>query len=193
MTLAISLAILLAISPNIFLGGQGTQISEISHDDLSESQIAAIITLEPATISGEIARGATVIRDVSQTDDGSLVIAGTFVNSVSFGNFSLTSNGSRDIFIGELDIEGVWLWVASGGGVGQDDVVDLTILEDHIQLVGLGHGSLSFGDKTAVMTLKYGQDAWWAEISHSGDWSETWRIDPIFLPQTDASIWCGFR
>jgi hypothetical protein len=191
--IVILLAFILAISPNILLSKQIEQISDITREDLTEQQIEAIRSLNPATTPGELANGATAIRDVAQRDNGGIIIAGSFINSIELGDKIINSSGSRDIFIGEISVTGEWIWTENAGGTGVDDVVDINIIEDNIQLVGWGHGELIFGENNATMTSQYGQDAWQAEISNEGIWDGAWRIDPILLPQSESTLWCGFR
>ncbi|MBC8437873.1 MAG: hypothetical protein H8D82_01235 [Euryarchaeota archaeon] len=189
----IALAFILAISPSILLADQGPQVSDVSKDDLSKQQIEAIIELQPAVTSADVSNGATALRDVVLMDDGSILVAGSFVDEIRIANNSLNSYGSRDIFVGQLAITGEWTWVTSGGGSGIDEVVSLEVLPDHIEVVGWGFGNLSFGNQSASMTTTYGQDAWRSDLTSTGDWSGSWRIDPILLPQSSSSLWCGFR
>ena len=189
----ISLAFILAISPSILLADQGPQVSDVSRDDLTEQQIEAIINLQPAVTSADVSNGATALRDVELMEDGSILVAGSFVDGITLANSTLASAGSRDIFIGILAPTGEWMWITSGGGSGIDDVVSIEILPDHIKVVGWGFGNLTFGNQTAKMTTQYGQDAWRADLSVQGDWLGGWRIDPILLPQSASSLWCGFR
>lgn len=191
--IVVALAFVLAVSPSILLADQGPQVSDVSREDLTIEQIEAIVSLEPATTPTDISNGATALRDVALNDDGSIIVAGSFVGEIVISNQTFVSQGSRDIFVGLLNTTGEWVWVNSGGGSGIDDVVDLTIYPDHVQLVGWGFGNLTFGTESANMTTSYGQDAWRGDLSDSGDWSGAWRIDPILLPQTDSSLWCGFR
>ncbi len=191
--IVIALAFVLAISPNIFLEGQNDSVSSITREDITTAQLNAIVDLSPATMPSDVANGATAIRDISQAESGELIISGSFEDEVEFGDFKLISKGSRDIYIGLLGIDGNWSWIISGGGVGFDDVVDIELGDNSIQVVGWGHGNLSFGDREVRMLSKYGKDAWQTDISLTGELNAAWRIDPILLPQMGSSLWCGFR
>lgn len=49
---------------------------------------------------------------------GNSYITGSFDNDATFGDSTLISNGSYDIFVSKLDTYGNWLWVKQAGGSG---------------------------------------------------------------------------
>lgn len=189
----ILLAFFLAISPTILLAGTDAPVSDVSRSDLTDGQLQSIVALEPATTPRDVAAGSIAIRDVVLTDEGSLLVAGSFVNSISLGEEIHTSHGSRDVFIAELTASGVWLWSAVGGGSGADEVSSISVDADGVHALGVGHGNLTFGDHNEMMSSKYGQNSWQADLTHHGEWLGLTKIDSILLPEDSSTLWCGFR
>jgi PKD repeat protein len=58
-------------------------------------------------------RGLVITND----NDGNIVIAGIFSGVLNFGSTSVTSYGSKDIFIAKFDTNGILLWLKNAGGV----------------------------------------------------------------------------
>ncbi|MCK4653794.1 MAG: SBBP repeat-containing protein [Candidatus Cloacimonetes bacterium] len=53
-------------------------------------------------------------------DNGNSYVTGSFSGTATFGSYSLTSSGQRDIFIAKMDTNGNWLWATKAGGVSED-------------------------------------------------------------------------
>lgn len=189
----ILLAIFLALSPTILLSGTESPVTDVSRSDLHKGQLAAIVALEPATTPSDVAAGHLAIRDVIMTPSGNLLVAGSFVDTLSLGDDNHTSRGLRDIFVAELETSGVWLWSATGGGSGGDDVIALMVDDEGFHVLGRGYGNLTFGGHSAEMSGSYGQNSWQADLTHAGEWLAVSKIDPILLPEVSSSLWCGFR
>ena len=64
--------------------------------------------------------GAEEGKSIVSDDLGNTHITGYFEGSSAFGNITLTSSGSRDIFAGKYDYKGDILWVKSFGGAQGD-------------------------------------------------------------------------
>jgi len=83
-----------------------------------------------------------------ETDNyGNIVCTGRFETSASFGDTTIVSAGSEDIFIAKYDSNGDMLWVHQAGGTGIDrghgiDIDDL----DNIITTGRFEFSASIGD-----------------------------------------------
>ncbi len=58
---------------------------------------------------------------------GNCYVTGIFMYTATFGSYSLTSNGSKDIFVAKMDENGNWLWVTQAGGIGWDGGFGITI------------------------------------------------------------------
>jgi len=54
------------------------------------------------------------------TYNNEVYIYGGFVNTLSLGANTLTSNGSEDVFVAKLDTSGNFIWAKSGGSLGKE-------------------------------------------------------------------------
>lgn len=89
---------------------------------------------------------------VSPTSNGNIYVVGAFQNTVDFDpgteEANLKSNGSYDMFLLCLDYNGIYIWVKSIGGPGQDFgtslAIDPTGDMDIVLLGGFG-GTVDFG------------------------------------------------
>lgn len=57
---------------------------------------------------------------VSTDSSGNVFVTGVFTGTANFGGTSLTSSGSKDIFIAKYDTAGNFLWARKAGGTGTD-------------------------------------------------------------------------
>ena len=64
--------------------------------------------------------GTSYPQSVSVDPLGNVVMAGTFINQVSFGNIILSGSGSYDIFICKFNPSGEVTWAVQAGGGGDD-------------------------------------------------------------------------
>jgi hypothetical protein len=83
--------------------------------------------------------------------DGSAVVTGNFVNTVSFdGSTSLTSAGNSDIFVLSLDADGSTAWAKAFGGTGGDYGHTVAVRADGSAVVtGSFQNTVSFGGSTS--------------------------------------------
>lgn len=93
---------------------------------LSSSGLSDIFVLK-ANPNGQIlwavkAGGTADERGTSIAVDGSgnVYVTGHFQGTANFGVSSVTSNGSKDMFVAKYNTAGVLQWVNSGGGTGED-------------------------------------------------------------------------
>lgn len=78
---------------------------------------------------------------------GNSHVTGNYFNSVTFGNITLSSAGSADIFVARLSASGDWLDATSGAGTGDDISPCIgTDSSGNIYLAGYFEDTLSFGD-----------------------------------------------
>ncbi|NQV17955.1 MAG: SBBP repeat-containing protein [Armatimonadetes bacterium] len=54
-------------------------------------------------------------------------VTGNFMYTATFGSYSLTSNGSEDIFVAKMDAVGNWLWATQAGAGSDDSGYEITI------------------------------------------------------------------
>ena len=105
---------------------------------------------------------------VSALSDGSAIVAGSFVNSVSFGSVPLTSAGLEDAFVAKVSATGAWQWAIRGGGSGADRAYAASVLADGSALAtGSFGGTATFGGATLV-TVNGG--AFVGKTSSAGTW-----------------------
>ncbi|MEK6476039.1 SBBP repeat-containing protein [Catalinimonas sp. 4WD22] len=64
--------------------------------------------------------GSDVGYDVVADNLGNSFVTGVFSNSATFGEYSLTSTGNRDIFLAKLDTTGTVKWVLQAGSTFDD-------------------------------------------------------------------------
>ena len=54
-------------------------------------------------------------ESITIEESGNRYITGRFYGTATFGNYSLTSNGNRNIFVAKLDAGGNYLWATKTG------------------------------------------------------------------------------
>ena len=95
--------------------------------------------------------GDEIIYSINIDDNEYIYFTGVFTNNTNIGGYSLTNNGSKDIFIGKLNSLGNILWVSSAGGTsvdyGRDIVSDFS---GNCFVVGYFGNAAYFGNQTIV-------------------------------------------
>ncbi|MCX6189400.1 MAG: T9SS type A sorting domain-containing protein [Bacteroidetes bacterium] len=64
--------------------------------------------------------GNEVCAGIATTPNGDSYVTGWFTGTAKFGNSTLVSNGSYDMFVARYNAAGSLLWVRSGGGMSDD-------------------------------------------------------------------------
>jgi hypothetical protein len=121
-----------------------------------------------ATQSVVLNNGASAAETeaISTLADGSAIVTGLFVGTVAFGSTSLTSAGSRDIFIAKVDASGAYVWATRVGSTGFDAGYGVSTLADGSAIVtGQFAGTVVFG--TTSLTAS-GRDVFVAKVNSSG-------------------------
>ena len=102
-----------------------------------------------------------------------LYITGTFRGSATFGNTTLVSQGSNDIFIAKLSTNGTWQWAVRGGGDSYDYTDNVAVDENgSISITGFFQDSATFGNTTLIS--QGGNDIFIAKLSTNGTWQ--WAV-----------------
>ncbi|GAF70503.1 unnamed protein product, partial [marine sediment metagenome] len=96
---------------------------------------------------------------VSVDINGNTYITGYFKGTVDFGSYSLTSQGSFDVFIAKLNSNGDWQWAKRAGGTGSDR-------GDSISVDGNGNIYITGGFDNTL-------DVFIAKLDTNGDWQWT--------------------
>jgi hypothetical protein len=96
-------------------------------------------------------------------NSGNSYITGYFTNTTTFGTHSVTSNGSRDIFVAKYDNNGVAQWAHSAGGVSDD--YGIGVCTDNLgnayvtgyfrNTINFGSGSISSVGADDMFLVKY--------------------------------------
>lgn len=111
------------------------------------------------------AAGYSIATDSS----GNSHVTGVFEATSSFGDTTLNSRGSNDIFIARLDGNGDWLWTKQAGGTNTDYAQAIaTDSSGNSYLTGYFRGTASFG--TTPLTCTGDTDIFIAKLNISGDW-----------------------
>ncbi len=181
-----ALAILLAMSPMILLGG-GSESAGVTSADLTLEQISTLESLDLARNPSESREGKTTISDVVLIE-GSLHIAGTW-ESASPGFENQTNRGGRDGFIATVDeignfqIEGVF------GSSGDDSILDLE--SDGVVFIVRGFTSGDIEYHSGSLTSESRVEAYEGRMV-DGEWIGFWHIDSELIESMEERIWCGF-
>src|SRR5690606_31379867 len=81
--------------------------------------------------------------------EGKLYHTGFFNNSMDFGSFVTTSNGSSDVYVARNDSIGQPEWVFSGGSSGPDRGLDIAVMFDGTSIItGFHSHNADFGGNT---------------------------------------------
>jgi Ca2+-binding RTX toxin-like protein len=107
---------------------------------------------------------------IASLTDGSIAISGKFQGSASFGNTTLVSNGSDDIFVAKLDANGNFVWARqAGGSLDLDRGYGVTPGPlGSIKVVGSFQGKSFFGQ--SQITSIGAEDGFLASIDSFGNW-----------------------
>lgn len=114
--------------------------------------------------------------------DGSVIVAGWFVGSINLGVgepglTSVTAVGHRDVFVAHYLADGTFDWVATGGGVFDEQPVSITALAD--------------GSSTALGTIEWDQSGHDA-VFGAGEPGETHIVSSDLPPGTTTSFAAHF-
>lgn len=105
--------------------------------------------------------------DVALDKAGNVYLTGFFKRSITFGDTTLKSNGSKDGFVAKLDTAGEVKWAKKFGGTSDDESLGISVDEaDNIYLTGSFEDKITFGDTT--LTSAGGKDAFIAKLDKMG-------------------------
>jgi len=105
--------------------------------------------------------------DIAVDDGGNITIAGYFYNTATFGSYSLSSQGSYDIFVARLDPDGNWQWATRAGGSSQDYAYGVAMDEaGNSYITGAYYSTGYFGSYT--LSAYSSDEAFIAALNPSG-------------------------
>lgn len=101
--------------------------------------------------------------------NGNCIISGSFNESITIGDTTLTAMAMTDIVIAKFDNNGNFLWAEHGAGGGIDFATDVaTDAFGNIYITGRSNGNITFGDSTMAAAGGL-MDAIVAKYSSNGD------------------------
>jgi hypothetical protein len=107
---------------------------------------------------------------ISCDNSGSIYITGSFRATANFGEYSVTSFASSDIFVAKIDNNGNWLWVSSAGGNNMDMGDKITLDEfGNAYLTGKFFSSVAFFGNFSIPHTGF-WDIFVAKINPNGIW-----------------------
>ena len=116
-----------------------------------------------STIYHHPAQELTGFNHVAEDNNGNTVAAGSFVNALSLGNFTLNTGGTSTGFIGKYNpINSSWLWARQieliHGTQGSSSSIEDLIVDNagNVYITGNYHGNVKFGN-TTLSSTKSGQ------------------------------------
>jgi len=113
------------------------------------------------------------IQGIAVDSSGNAYITGFFEDTVSFGDSSLTSGGSYDVFVVKISSSGSWLWAESAGGSSYDHGRGIAVVSSgNAYITGSFYGTASFGSTS--LTSGDNGDVFVAKLSGNGSWS--WAV-----------------
>ena len=116
---------------------------------------------------------ADVSNGIAVDSSGNAYVTGGFQGTAAFGSISLTSDGSRDIFIAKLSSSGSWQWAVRAGGSSAEGPNGMAIdSSGNAYITGIFTGTTTFGNTSLMSSGFY--DIFIAKLSSSG--SSEWAV-----------------
>jgi len=108
-------------------------------------------------------------RGITIDNTGNTYITGCFDGLVTFGSYSLISDGGKDIFVAKMDSNGSWKWATKAGGSSFDGGWGVTIDDDrNIYVTGFFRETATFGSYS--ITSDGDSDIFVAKMDSNGSW-----------------------
>lgn len=123
---------------------------------------------------------------ISARHDGGVLVAGTFRNTITVAQDTLTSRGFKDVFVTALDAEGLTLWTKHLGGKQQDTVQG--IVEDANRIVTVAgdfQNEMTLPDESTLLSAG-GTDVYIARFDRSGDFQRATSFGGQYTDQLFA-------
>lgn len=107
--------------------------------------------------------------DIALDSSGNSYVTGRYYNTGTFGSFKATAKGSEDIFVGKVDKNGAWQWVASAGGSRSDYGYGVEVdSSGNVYTTGYFYGSVNFGSTSFSIGNQF--DIFVAKLNSTGAW-----------------------
>ncbi len=106
---------------------------------------------------------------VAADPTGNTYITGLFTGTATFGDTTLISQGSYDVFVAKLSANGSWLWAVRAGGTEVDWGYGISVDANlNSYITGEIYGTATFGNTTLVS--QGASEVFVAKLSASGGW-----------------------
>ena len=100
---------------------------------------------------------------------GNVYVTGFFSSTATFGTITLTSVGSRDIFVAKLDTNSIWLWAKKAGGTNSDQGLGIATDQcGNVYVTGKFRGTATF--ETFTLISFGSDDIFVAKLDTTGIW-----------------------
>jgi hypothetical protein len=96
---------------------------------------------------------------------GNIFLAGTFMDTVAFGDSVLTSYGGCDIFAAKMDPDGNWLWANQAGSIEENTEYPFVPMGDFCLDLALDAGGNTYVSGAFVGTANFGDTS----VSSAGE------------------------
>jgi len=123
--------------------------------------------------------GETTTRLASDAD-GNMFMAGSFLDTASFGTEVISSAGGTDFYIAKYNASGETLWLLGDGGEDYEKIHGISVSDDGIFICGGFYGTTSIGGES--YPSQGSQDIFLAGYDLSGNYSWSRHIGS---PKTD--------
>ena len=152
----------------------GTTLTSAGNQDIYIAKVNSDGTYAWVTQAGSSTHDFS--GGIASFSDGSGIVTGSFTGTATFGEFTLTSQGSSDIYIAKLDDLGNFLWVQQAGGTegdGGDRII--THSDGSATIVGHFRGTADFGPYQ--LNSSGDIDGFVAVIDADGNWVSALSTD----------------
>lgn len=126
--------------------------------------------LAPSIIQGNNINSFPRINGLVSDDAGNIYVAGSFRDTLHFGNATLSStDGSLDTYVLKLNAAGQMEWIVQGISTGTDFAYAIALDEaDNVCIVGTYEGTISFGELAPIASVVGSDDIFVAKVSSDG-------------------------
>jgi hypothetical protein len=131
--------------------------------------------------------GSDISKSIATDSGGDVVVTGTFQGTVDFGGGSLTSAGSKDIFVAKYSSAGAYIWSRSFGSSNDDYAYGVAVDGyGNVILTGTFIGTIDFGG--GPMSPAGGGDIFLAKYSSTGQyiWAKHFGATSIYASIANA-------
>ncbi len=108
---------------------------------------------------------------ISVDANGNSYVSGYFKETATFGAFTLTSSGSRDVFVAKFDTDGNWQWAKQAGGSSSDKGWEISVdANGNSYVTGNFAETATFGAFTLTSSGMLDWDVFVAKLDTDGNW-----------------------